>query len=304
MNLLRPNVFEKRGRWYKGALHMHTTRSDGGIDPQGVLTLYRRRGYDFICFGDHWTVTAPQDPQGKLLVIPGCELHTWAAGVGRQIYDVHVMCVGADECPPLPQDLDQRYPPQRLWQLAQEISEYCVLAHPGWSTMGDEQIRALGEVGALEVFNRNCERDGLGHAEYVWDLLLNQGCRVDALAVDDAHWVESEDDSICGFVMVKAPACTREAIVAAMKAGDFYSSTGPLIESVRFDGRDVDIRCSEAVSVLLRGNRFYSTVLRPDPGGTFRKAFGQVGRRVEFLRIEVTDTAGRKAWSNPFYLEP
>jgi predicted metal-dependent phosphoesterase TrpH len=37
----------------KGALHIHTTCSDGELTPQEAADAYEERGYDFVAFTDH-----------------------------------------------------------------------------------------------------------------------------------------------------------------------------------------------------------------------------------------------------------
>ena len=36
-------ILENRGNWYKGNLHMHTTLSDGALDPVEAINIYRGR---------------------------------------------------------------------------------------------------------------------------------------------------------------------------------------------------------------------------------------------------------------------
>ena len=38
--------FAGPGRFYKGNLHTHSTRSDGAHDPETVCALYREAGYE------------------------------------------------------------------------------------------------------------------------------------------------------------------------------------------------------------------------------------------------------------------
>lgn len=45
----------------KGALHCHTTCSDGRLAPLEVLRLYREQGFDFVALTDH-----------DFLMMPGC----------------------------------------------------------------------------------------------------------------------------------------------------------------------------------------------------------------------------------------
>jgi histidinol phosphatase-like PHP family hydrolase len=47
-------AFAAPGRFYKGNLHTHSTRSDGKLAPEEVCRRYRERGYDFLCLSDHF----------------------------------------------------------------------------------------------------------------------------------------------------------------------------------------------------------------------------------------------------------
>ena len=49
----RQSAFGGASPLLRGALHTHTTRSDGKGDPAEVLRLYRDRGYDFVALTDH-----------------------------------------------------------------------------------------------------------------------------------------------------------------------------------------------------------------------------------------------------------
>ena len=48
------NPFEQEGRWYKAALHVHTTTSDGDVDVATRLGQYRAAGYQVVAVTDHW----------------------------------------------------------------------------------------------------------------------------------------------------------------------------------------------------------------------------------------------------------
>ena len=43
----------RKARWWKGNLHTHTFLSDGEAFPQEAALLYRKLGYNFLCFSDH-----------------------------------------------------------------------------------------------------------------------------------------------------------------------------------------------------------------------------------------------------------
>ncbi len=296
----RCNPFDAPGIWLKGAVHVHTTNSDGSAAPADACAFYAARGYDFVCFGDHWHVTMPEESHG-LLLIPGCEIDTWR---DDEAGNTHIMCMGADSAPPRPPDSAPRMGQRELWALAQATGEYCVFAHPYWSTASPDRIARLPGLYAIEVYNHGTERTiAQGHAEFVWDLLLNAGHRIDALAVDDAHWHQGTDDAGGGFVMVKAAARTRQAIMAALRAGSFYSSMGPRIDAVEISGTTFAVRTSPAAAVVFRGSQFYGSVVRGTPETPVTHAsYTADPQRTRHIRIQVEDQHGCRAWSNPFYL--
>ena len=90
----------------------------------------------------------------------------------------------------------------------------------------------LEHLDGIEVFNAVCEASkGTGHARVHWDDCLSAGRRLTGLAVDDSHW--HHDWEGLGYVMVRARSLTESAVLRALAAGDFYSSTGPVIEDLR-----------------------------------------------------------------------
>lgn len=46
------SIFSTTGRFYRGNLHTHSTKSDGALEPQTVCDRYRAEGYDFIALTD------------------------------------------------------------------------------------------------------------------------------------------------------------------------------------------------------------------------------------------------------------
>lgn len=99
--------------------------------------------------------------------------------------------------------------------------------------------------------------------------------------------------------MVKAEANEPEAILAAMKAGAFFSSQGPAIHEIGIGGDTVEIACSPVSTIALVGR-----------GTRAETAYGRQLTRArlpltkfagDWFRIVVIDAAGRRAWSNPIW---
>ena len=51
--MIRQQAFTKPGKFLKGGLHCHTTRSDGELSPADTLRFAARDGYDFMALTDH-----------------------------------------------------------------------------------------------------------------------------------------------------------------------------------------------------------------------------------------------------------
>ncbi|MDQ1257629.1 MAG: hypothetical protein QG656_2235, partial [Candidatus Hydrogenedentes bacterium] len=70
----------------KGALHTHTTCSDGVLSPREVLRIYRELGFDFVALTDHDFLLAPNayadvpDEYEGMLVFKGVEKTVFSRG--------------------------------------------------------------------------------------------------------------------------------------------------------------------------------------------------------------------------------
>ena len=149
--------------------------------------------------------------------------------------------------------------------------------HPnyGWAVTAEDLMALEGER-FFEVYNGhpavNNDGDDLRPStERMWDIVLaerlsrGQGVMY-GIATDDAHNYHEFDDNHSnpgrGWVMVRAEQLSPEAIVAAMEAGDFYGSSGVVLDDVtHVDGR-----------VSLR--------IRPEEGVTYTTQF--IGTRVGY----------------------
>ena len=126
------------------------------------------------------------------------------------------------------------------------------LNHPnfGWGVRAEEMLSAP-DLRYFEVFNGHPGVRNYGDAthascERVWDvtLALRLGKHrmgvVYGLATDDAHryheWGVGKVNPGRGWVMVKAPHLTAETVVKGLEAGDFYASTGVVLDEITRDG--------------------------------------------------------------------
>jgi hypothetical protein len=135
------------------------------------------------------------------------------------------------------------------------------------------------------------------------DALLAEGRRINAFAADDAHLRKGAPDAFGGWVQVRSEALEPEPILAALKAGHYYySSQGPEIHGVEVGEGSVLVRCAPARGTFLGGRgRARAQVL--GEGITECELPTDLFVGGSHLRVTVVDAAGRRAWTNPLWLD-
>jgi len=135
----------------------------------------------------------------------------------------------------------------------------------------------------------------------VLDLLLRRGLRYSACATDDAHFNPARQDSRRGWVQVKTDSLEPESLLAALKRGDYYSSTGPEILDIEVNGSEsVTVSCSPAARVFLTGHGSFSHAVYGDGITSAEFSLKQLSPG-EYYRITVRAADGTRAWSNPIW---
>lgn len=298
-------AFEAPGRFWKGNLHGHSNLSDGALDPQEVCARYRAAGYDFIALTDHFRpkygfpladTRAFRQPGFTTLL--GAELHAPQTARGAEW---HLLAVGLPLgfAPPGPEETAVA-----LAGRARDAGAFVAIAHPHWYQLTLEDGLSIGAAHAVEVYNHTSQvHTDRGDGLVMYDALLSDGRRLLALAVDDSHW--KAEDAFGGWMMVKAAENTPEALLAALHAGAFYATQGPEISDIRRDGDSLSVACSEARTITCVGPVSDNVRVLADAG-----APGLTGAQLDirkfaggWCRIAVTDAAGRRAWTNPLWLD-
>lgn len=168
------------------------------------------------------------------------------------------------------------------------------LNHPnfGWGVRAEEMLSAE-ELKFFEVFNghpgvRNYGDPQHASTERVWDITLALRLGkyklplVYGLATDDSHayheYGPTKTNPGRGWVMVKAPYLTAEALVKGLDAGDFYASTGVVLDEVTRDGNELRI------------------AVRTEPGVTYKTEFVATMKGVDLTATPkvFTDKEGKE----------
>lgn len=302
---MRRMAFPEEGRWLRGNLHAHTTLSDGLVDPARQAADYRAMGYDFLSITDHNVMHKLTELNREdFLLLPGWE---------RDIPYVPFKCLHVVGQFPADDPRDSFSRPkgspdalsmQDLVDQMRGENDFITLAHPVWSRMEPEEVRALKGYHAIEVFNTGTERlCHAGRADILWDMLLREGRRVYAVACDDTHGKTAKSDRFGGWVMVKAPALTVRALLNALRAGAFYATQGPRIEDFFVEDGKAVVDCSPCEEVHMvtwppRGCSIYAADQQPLTHLEYPLKGGET-----YVRVECVDARGRTAWSQPIWMQ-
>ena len=305
---LRMPAFSAPGRFWRGNLHTHSTRSDGVLDPEEVCRRYRREGYDFLALTDHFVgafgypiVDTVPFRTNSFTTILGAELHSGAMANGELW---HILAVGlpADFAPsntPTFKPVPDQESGAEIAARAVASGAFVAIAHPQWSGLTLADARTIAAAHAVEIYNHGCA-EGCDRADgfAIADLLLSEGRQLTLVATDDAHF--SEPDHFGGWVMVKAEANEPAALLQALKDGHFYSSQGPDLHDVRITDAAVEVECSSVRSVIVQGS---GTAAKAVHGMSLNGASIPLDRfrNSPFVRVTVIDHSGRRAWSNPYF---
>ena len=299
--------FVRAGTWLRCALHAHTTRSDGEMEPDELIGHYEAADFDVLAITDHWILTEAESTE-RLLLLPSSELSCRLPGEP----DGHLLAFGIDEDPLEFVRTRPDLPAAATW--VAEHGGVSYLAHPYWSGLAPAEL-ALGDgVAGIEVYNAGCELEtGRGLASVHWDDLLERGIACFGIAADDSH--HGARDSLFGWVWARVAERSQAAVLEALGSGAFYSSTGPELNDVRVADSAVEVRCSPSQRVTLCTRRRRGSSVSMGPSGYLHR--GEIlsasetgaitGARLEipphvpFGRIEVVDEHGRKAWTNPLW---
>jgi len=289
---------------YRGNLHGHSTHSDGVLSAQAVVETYADLGYDFTCLSDHLWIddkfAATSVCDGRALdrkgfiTLPSAELHCYG-----KTYDQdgvwHIVANGLPldfACP----DANETAPD--LIARAQAAGAYVSLAHPEWYTMTTDEAMQLAAADAVEIYNHSCVvTSARGSGIAIADYLLNEGKKISFTATDDSHF--ELPDWGGGWVMVAAAELSQNALVAALKAGHHYASTGADFTDLQIEDGVLTVSSSPVENVVISGAGHMAMA---ETGKNMTVTQFDLSKfRSDWFRITLRDAAGKMAWSNPYY---
>ena len=312
--MTRQQAFTGNGKLLKGNLHCHTTRSDSSATPEETLRIYAEHGYDFVAFTDHRIYNLRQyAPETGVLVIPGMEMD-------RDLYNesgrcFHTVFIGPEKEKGNGFEQDERFPTdsvegqadysEKILRDVYAKNNMVIYAHPEWSCTPSVAFDKMEGIFAMGIWNTICSMEwACDRNAYGWDDILRQGRKIWGVASDDAH---DPKYMAHGWVCVNAEK-NVDSILKALREGAFYSSCGPEIYDFTVDDSAIHLKCSPVSEI-----RFISDMLFPriKTGEGITEVTLELTPpnwintdrlKEHYIRAEITDAEGKRAWTNPIFL--
>lgn len=321
-------------RWYRGNTHTHTSASDGNAPALDVARWYKAHGYDFVVITDHERVTDvnPLNAQlaepDKFLVLRGEEITQKVVDslVPDKRRQAHVVAIDIrDSILPLGErgnavgtTMAAVY--ARNLGAIRAAGGIAQVNHPNfrWSVRLSDLLNVPDST-LYEVWNGHPWVNNLGgrdeqgrvapSAEALWDSLLTRGKFLFGVATDDAHEYQpgAFEDPLAthpgrAWIMVRAETLSAPALLAAIRRGDFYASTGVTLAQYRATASKIELRIAPPsrpedvrryrTQFIGRGGRVLAEVDGHAASYTIK---GNEG----YVRATITDSNGLQAWTQP-----
>ncbi len=291
MRLINP--FDSPGQWFKANLHTHTDASDGKASLRQRIAQYRQKGYNILAVTDHRTTNNIEGlSTDDFLVISGIEVHP-DNPYSHELYHF----VGLDV--PFGFHVEDEQDAQSNIDLISQAGGEVIFAHPYWSGNNVKELLAVNGYIAIEVYNAGSTKIGKAFSSVHWDDLLDAGRIVGGIAVDDVH---EGRDIFMGWTMIRAETLTVAAVMDALRTGRYYSSCGPVIEDFRVAEGKVSVKCSPVCEIHFMAQRRHGSSFYADGGQLLTKADFDLYPEIKYIRAEVVDEKGNRAWTNPIVL--
>jgi len=279
---------------YKGALHIHTTISDGAKSPEETLEAYKAAGYDFVALTDHWVYGEPGEYKG-MKILSGAEYDT-----GENIVEgiFHIVGIGMEREPFLRREDLNKYNnsverAQHIIECINEAGGAAILAHPAWSVNRPSDIIKLRGLAGIEIYNAvsGFPYQNRANSAVILDILAADGFILPVHAADDTHFWKGEECS--SFVLT-----TESDFVKAVKEGNLYASRGPRME-IKREGNTLHIECTPASMIIVHSCSVWVEGRTLIGDGLTSRDYVITAEDM-YARVEVIDKNGNSAWSG-FY---
>lgn len=323
--------------WYKGAVHAHANWGVPQLPttaPDVVVRWYREHNFNFVAVTDLNYYTPPEglkalfDAPGRFLVVPGTELSKDPIQPDNKIVDT--IGIGISGPADLPGGETVAAVLDSEARSIRRAGGLPIAAHPNltWALTPADLLASDQTPGPrfFEVWNPEPGMNSLGgggklSTEQIWDTVLSTGRLMYATAVDDCHhFYDFISSRAAGsplanpgraWIMVRASEFSVRALLDAMDRGDFYATTGVILDSYEVTPSGIRISLSD------RTHDLGWSLPGANPELYRTEFFGKGGQRLKldesldpayqftgtelYVRARVTNSDGQTAWTQPVF---
>jgi hypothetical protein len=284
-------------RYYKGNTHTHCyPGSSGDITDTSytapkIIQLYKAKGYDFLVFTDHgawWNAKILSTPD--FTVIDGSEPGISGNGRWGHFTGLRMTARIGGSGLTHQQMIDKIF--------AQKAVPF--INHPRYSQIPISALQIINDMKTNlyheEIWNGVSQNSSGPDDITVWDSVLSTGRLMYGVACDDSH---RESHQGKGWVMVYASSNHQDTLVEAIRRGDFYASTGIVIDTVSYSPEKIYVKSSNGEIIKFFGKD--GNLLISFNG---KEATYQIKGNELYVRAEVTNTSGKRGWIQPYFVSP
>ncbi len=278
------------GKRVKAGFHCHTVKSDGGLTPEQTIERYQSKGFHCVGITDHHQVTVVDVNNGFL------SLNSTENGGHPDIIGVGVKSAVNPDLP-----LSERA------SMLTSQGGFTIAAHPTYCGVLPDTYVECDDLMAMEIYNAYCDAAYTnGYAVELWDMVLGKGKRIFGVAGDDAHLNPRKrqySDAGLGWVEIWAETLTRESVLHALKGGVFFSTQAPVFDEIEVEESAIRVTCSSVKEVRWRtfGSVGYVDYA-PEGSCLTSSSLPDWFHPNKYVRIELVDHEGKRAWSNPIFV--
>ena len=329
---MKKYLLPETGQFYKANLHCHTTVSDGRMTPEEIKEIYKSNGYSVVAFTDHEVlIPHPELEDENFLPLNSYEFAVnehYPKKIDSKVCHMCLIALDPDNVQPvcfhrtkyLPgnaakyasqvknnenePDYEREYSKDGIndvMKKARENGVFVTYNHPTWSREGINEYNQYKYMNAMEIYNSECEV--LGYFDYNekdYDNLVLSGKKIYCVATDDTH---SKEACFGGFTMIKADKLEYKAITDALVEGNFYASQGPEIHNLWFENGILHVDCSEAESIRFNTGIRKAKRFKNEDGMPLNTAEFEVLPEYKYVRVTITDSKGKKAFTNAYFTD-
>ena len=323
-------LLDSKKKFFKGNMHCHSNLSDGKMTPEELKEEYKSHGYSFLAITDHEhfnchsylddeefiTITSaeyaikefPEQSTLKNMNMKVCHLNLYA----KEQSNDYSICYNSvlDHYTKGRENINKSEEYERVYgadgineiiKIANENGFFVCYNHPRWSLENYREYGNYEGLWGVEILNTACNIGGLYEYDInVFDDFLRDGKKIFASCGDDNH---SEKSMFGAFVMVNAEKLDYDTIISALLNGEFYSSSGPVINEMYVEDNKVHITCSGAKKIAYSTHGRRTGVVRADEDGYINEAVFEIKKEDIYFRFDIVDEFGNHANTQAYYIK-